>query len=68
VFLLVAVAAVTAATTGPIYVAAANQSVTVATLSGAAVTAGGIYLLPPQGVSESSPSLVEGAAALVPGG
>lgn len=67
-FLLVAVAAVTAATTGPIYVAAANQSVTVATLSGAAVTAGGIYLLPPQGVSESSPSLVEGAAALVPGG
>jgi hypothetical protein len=68
VFLLVAVAAVTAATTGPIYVAAANQSVTVATLSAAAVTSAGIYLLPPQGVSESSPSLVDGAAALTPGG
>jgi hypothetical protein len=68
VFLLVAVAAVTAAATGPIYLAAADQSVTVATLGAAAPSMLGITLMSPGGVVQSSPSGVEEAAQRVPGG
>lgn len=68
VFLLVAIAAVTAATTGPIYLAAADQSVTVATLAAAAPVALGITVLPPGGVVESSPATFEKLASRAPGG
>ncbi|MGO8874513.1 MAG: FtsX-like permease family protein [Acidimicrobiales bacterium] len=68
VFLFVAVAAVTAATAGPIYLAAANQSVTTATLTEAAPSSVGIFLLPPAGVAHSSPGDIAAALAAVPGG
>jgi putative ABC transport system permease protein len=68
VFFVVAVAAVTAATTGPIYLAAADQSVTLATLRLAAPYTLGLSLLTPPGVVDSSPDSLERAAASVPGG
>jgi hypothetical protein len=67
VFLVVAVAAVAAATTGPIYLTAANQSVTFATLSTATPDVLGLTLLPPSGVLVSSPASIEQAVARVPG-
>jgi hypothetical protein len=68
VFLLVAVAAVTAATAGPIYLAAADQSVTYATLSTVVPSADGIALQPVQGVTGGSTADLERAIGELPGG
>jgi len=68
VFLAVAVAAVTAATAGPIYLAAANQSVTYSTLEAAPARSAGIYILPVQGVTGGSTTFVDQAVAQLPGG
>jgi len=64
----VAVAAVSAATVGPIYLASSNQSVTFATLAAAPVQASGLTVLPPPGVVESSPAVLAAALQHVPGG
>lgn len=65
---MVAVAAVAAATIGPIYLAAANQSVTFTTLEAAAPDALGLTLLPPGGQLVTSPVNMELAASEAPGG
>ena len=66
VFLLVATAAVTAATAGPIYLAAADQSVTFASLATEAPSADGIVLQPVQGVTGGSTGVSSAPSASFP--